>query len=1277
MRRSSETARVLARRSTEMLVLASILLLTAVAAMSQATTGSLKGTVTDTNGALVAGATVTIKNQATGSVATSSASGDGAFEATNLLPGAYTVTVEASGFKRSVSTGVNVKVGIINPIEVKLEPGSVSETITITANTEEIIQRDQSQISSTIDARRIVDLPSNGAGNGIDTLALLIPGVVANRSGGTNTNGTGLSVNGNRGRSNNFQIDGSDNNDLSVAGPALFVDFQDAVQEFQVITNNFSAQYGRNQGAVVNIVTKGGANDFHGSLFESHRDAFHLNSLNNKERASGQLQPDRDLYNAFGGTVGGPVYLPRFGEGGKSIWKGTNKLFFFIAYQGIRNPGTTTGFSTSITPLASELPRLAAAFPGNAVISTIAQFSPFAIPGAIPNTQTPGTPVPTQFNLSAPTGCARAIAVTATPVAGCGPYTTFINPATGAPFLTGGAFDTMNFGTATAPLLFQAAQPQRTLPNGFTENYYSYRFDVHPTGKDIITFRWLNQKSAAINGVGTFSAGITGNVPAGSRNIGGTWTRQISNRLVNEARVNYQRINVEFGGGCATGKPSCIPNPADIGLALANVTFPVALGITKTGSAMNTIGPATNLPQGRIGTVYQYADNLTMTHGRHSFIFGGEYKSLTELSPFLPSFNGAYTFNSLTRIQNNAPSAVSITLGNPTLLFPEKDQYYFVQDDFKLRPNLTLNLGLRYEYTGQPLNALHDQSVARESSAATALFNPALPLSTRTVPLIPADKNNFAPRFGFAWSPHFENGILHKLAGNDATVIRGGFSIAYDATFYNILTNVQGNAPFSAALTVPVSSLPATGSTAGLPANPIGETVRATAAAQGILPKGVLNPIYLTQTTVTPDFHSPYSEQFSLGVQRQLGRNSVFEARYVGTHGVSLFQNLNANFFIGPLVNGFNLSKNLATGAISNVATCVGQANPCVSFPSFASQLPPGTVAQVCPDNPATLDLENACNNRLLRQGSLTTRSNTSQSIYHSLQMRYNGRFLKNSLNLGLSYTWSKTIDDSSEIFSETDILSASAQNPFCINRCERALSALNRPQALSANFIYDVPFFKKQEGLVGHVLGGWQLNGTYILTSGAAFTPGQTFNGSNYGVGNAYLTSGDRPFVTNPAANPTTVGISQIDALFLFGVPITNASGFYSLNQLQGPGNVVSVTPADVHFVFNGPGAAKVFGTPFGNSARNSMVGPIFNSMNLSIFKNIKIGERMTFQLRGEAFNALNHPNPGFGVERTGANYLPVINANLAGVAGGSFNTFTDMTLARRVLQFGARFIF
>jgi len=1199
-----------------MFALACVLVLSAIAVLAQATTGTLRGTVTDANGGVVAGATVTVKSQATGSVTTSTTNSDGTFEAAALQPAEYSVTVEAPSFKRSVSNGVSVKIGIVNSVAIVLEAGNLSETVTVTAGTEEIVQRDQSQISTTIDTRRISELPSNGAGNGLDTLALLAPGVIANNSGGTNTNGTGLSVNGNRGRSNNFQIDGADNNDLSVSGPAMFVDNQDQVQEYQVITNNFSAQYGRNQGAVVNIVTKGGTNQFHGSAFEFHQDNKNLNSLNNIEKRSGQLQPNQSLYNVFGGTVGGPLYLPRFGEGGKSTINGKDRFFFFITYQGIRNPATTTLRSSSLGILPSEFARLLAAFPGNGAIKALTTQSIFAIrPEAHPRTD-------------------------------------IANP-----------FSTITLGGQT----FQAAQPEFIEPIPFNETDYSTRFDFKVSQKDNVTVRYLKQSQNFLNNL-VQTNGFSGDVIASSKNAGANWTHQISNSIVSEFRATYQKIGVVFGGGCGVSDPGCIPDVLQIGQATTNITYPVVSG----SRALLGIGPSTALPQGRVGKVYQVADNISWARGNHSLILGGEFKHLTTVVPFLPNFNGLYAFNSVARLQNNAPSGFSLTVGDPTLQFTENDQYYFIQDDFKIRPNLTLNLGVRYEYTGQPINVLNEQATIRENDAARRFYDPALPLSVRTPPVIPKDKNNFAPRVGFAWSPHFWKGLL----GEDATVIRGGFSIAYDPAFYNILLNVQGGAPFSAAFALPSNLLPATGSPVPVPLGGLtGDVIRSSSIASGVLPLGKLNPLFLAQTTVAADFHSPYSEQFSLGVQHQFGRNTVAEVRYVGTHGVSLFQNRNGNPFVRNLVNGVpNQTICTSLDAAGDCAT-----TQVVTYPSFANLIPAGITPLTCVNDPATFPNESLCDGRILRQSTNTIRENSAQSIYHSMQSRFNSRLLNNSLTLGAAYTWSKTIDNSSEIFA-FDIASSNTQNPFCITSCERSLSILDRPHAFSANFIYDAPFFKEQRGVVGHLLGGWQLNGVFVLTSGVPYTPGQFFNGSVFGAGQAYITAGDRPFVGNPSADPRLVGISQLDAFRAGYIDhVTNVNGFLSLNQLNTTGNVVAVTPSQVRFIFNGPGSAKIFNTPFGNAARNSLRGPMLNQLNMGLFKNIKVYERLTVQLRGEAFNVLNHPNPGYGVNGTnnGAGYLPDFFTEDAGLEGSAFAEPKDIQLARRIVQVGIRIIF
>ncbi len=1262
--------RTLLASSLFVLAIATLVLASSLPAFAQATTGTLRGTVSDPNGGVVAGATVTAKHQSTGVTTPTTSNSEGQYVISNLPPGLYTITVEpTSGFSKKAVTNVNVPIGQTTDLSIALALGSPSETVTVTSTGEEIITRDQAQISTTFESRKIEDLPSNGAGGGIDTLALLAPGVVASRNSGVNTDGAGLSVNGNRGRSNNFQIDGSDNNDLSIGGPSLFVDNQSQVAEYQVITNNFSAQYGRNSGAVINIVTKSGGNEFHGDLFEYHQNWKHLSTLNNIQKRScvpgKPCTPNQNIYNAFGGTAGGPVWLPRFGEGGKSIWKGKDRAFFFFSYQGIRNPSTGTARGTQPALLKSEFSRLATQFPGNNVIGAILNYSAFSATnvGSVHPRTDQGVGVPSAFNFGTlPTGCStRVIAVGGTAPTACAAvtYTAFINPATGAPFLTGGPYDVYNLGgTTAAPTLYQAAFPERDISQPFTSNEWSYRFTVKATNKDNIDFRHLKQVQLFANN-GASSNGFTYDVPATSKNLGGTWTRQFSNSLVNEFKATTQDLAVEFGGANASYGVFAIPKPADIGNAIASITFGGITGVAKL-TALQTIGPATNIPQGRIVKVYQYADTLSWSKGKHSMVLGAEYKHLVNKVPFLPLYNGAFgysTASALTRLTNNAPATISLTAGEPVTTYRENDQYYFIQDDFKIRPNLTLNLGVRYEYTGQPINQLHDITLARESGTPKAIFDPTLPIDVRTVPFIPADKNNWAPRVGFAYTPHWGK----KLFGEDATVIRGGFAIAYDPAFYNILLNLQNVAPYSAALALSNTNalVSTTTSPLPLPANPIGNNIQAIASASGVLPLGKLNPLFLSQTKVAPNFHSPYSEQFSFGLQRQVNRSNVFEIRYVGTQGVGLFQNVNDNFFIRPLVQGLDFGGGY-------------------TFPSFSNLLPAGVTFQTCVNDPVTLFVdESACNGRLKRQAGITTRDNGAHSTYHSMQARYSGRFLKNALSINGSYTWSKTIDNASEIFAFADIGSASSQNPFDRGGAERALSNLHRKHAFSGSFIYDVPFYKEQRGALGHLLGGWQLNGVQVATSGNPFTPFENTNGNKYGLGNTYLTAGDRPFIGNPTAPVNSVGISAVDAFLVYGGPTVppNSTLFYSFTKFNQTGVWVPVATTDVRYIINAPGAAKIFNTPFGTMPRNFAKGPGINQLNMSIFKTTKVGERLKVQFQASAFNVLNHPNPGYGVNANG--YLPSITLENAGVKGTGFGDFGDISLARRVVQFGLRFIY
>ncbi len=1178
--------------------------------MAQATTGTLKGTVMDPNGAAVPGVQVTVKNQATGVEVTSTSKGEGAFIFTSLLPGKYNVTVSpSSGFKTQSLTGVDVKLGTDTDVKIPLEVGVPSETVMIAGNTEEIVQTN-SQISSSFETRKVEDLPSNAAGGGIDTLALLAPGVVPG-FGNVNSNGVTLSVNGNRARSNNFTLDGTDNNDLSIGGPSLFVDNQEAVAEFQIITNNYSAQYGRNQGAIVNIVTKSGSNNFHGSGFLYHRNSSALDAMTNQERADPtRSQRDKFISNVFGATVGGPIVR--------------NKAFFFFDGQLIRQ---RQGFEFSAgNPAITKagLAQLAAAFPGNPAIAALVNQSVFALQ---------------------PSARAQAIRPTGTL---CFPR----DP----------SLDCTGANAVIVPTAF----PEYFLPLPFDEKHYGIRGDVNPSSRDSFNVKWRYQQSPELGSLSQ-SNGFFGDIPFSSKNLNGAWTHQIGTHGINEFKAAWQKLSVIFGG-CANSDPlsGCIPDANVLGTAFTNITF---TGIRASGVTLQSIGAATNLPQGRVVRVAQFADTMNWTSGKHTLTFGVDFRDLDNSVPFLPNFNGAFRFPSTARIVANAPSFVTLAAGTPTIGYKERDQFYFFQDDFKLRDNLTLNLGIRYEYTGQPINTLNGITVAAESDSTRALWRQNIPLDQRTVPKLPADKNNWAPRLGFAWSPRFDTDSKFKrllFGENDATVIRGGFSMAYDPAFYNILLNVSTSAPTVFLNTINNNSS-LTAPSFRLPSNPTGDAVRQSLGS--FLQKNTFDPRLLSQTMVGNDFHSPYSQQWSFGIQRQINRNNVAEIRYIGNRGVGLFQTVNRNPDIGNLYRGFNFD------IFDN-----GAGKP-PFFPGFPSLVPGGITPLSCVNNPATPDNEAACNNRIVPgRGLIRSRENTGKSWYNGLQMRYNGRIF-NQLTLGASYTFSKTIDTTSEIFSFGEI--AIAANPFDLTNQEKGLSGNDRRHASALNFIWDVPVKKDQRGFVGHVLGGWQLNGTYILASGRPFTPSQFFNSlglptyQDFTFGATFFGFDNvRGFSSNPRAARDRVAITDIDAYLIF-LPnfVPSPTHLYSLNELNSTGNLVPVSPNDVRYIINMPGAVRYTGNPFGNIARNSERGPALNMVNLGIFKNIRLREHMSLQLRAEMFNALNHPNPGYGV--AGASSLPDTFIDDAGVAGSRFNDRRDMELSSRRMQFAIRLMF
>jgi hypothetical protein len=1164
-------------------------------------TGSIAGTIQDQQGAVVAGASVQAVEVATGAKFSSKSDAQGYFELRSLPIGSYSLSIEASGFRRLQLTSVIVEAGITNKLASPvLEIGSASETVTVEAATP-LVDSTSSQIGGDFDTKVVQSLPNAGAG--FDNLVLYIPGVANNGSTNfSNSNGAAIANNGLRGRSNNFQIDGQANNDNSVAGPLVFLTNPDVMEELQVVSNNFSAEYGRDSGTVVNYITKSGTNLWHGSAFEFYEGDWDRSLANGQKNpllgfcpagvAAGTATPfaskckapiiPRFVDNRWGGTFGGPVLR--------------NRVWFFGGYQQEEQRAKSSSTSSSLTPTPAGLTALDAAFPGNAAVTALKQFGPYGI--------TAGNPQPA--------GTVQNVAVS-----------------------NGSTFVAVPF-----------AFVNRVVGNDFDDRQIVGRGDWQMTSKDRFFFRFIYQNSNTALGSGVISSGAFVAVPAQDRQYGWDYTHTWTPNLIQQVRVSYGKGFFKFAGG--QGFPQC---------TIENVTAcPPNIAFSDAVNSYTTFGLATNLPQDRQVHNTQYQSNISWTRGRHTVKFGGEFDHQSSPNHFLPSINGGFTF--LSTPTNNAAtpkdcvdstgavyctafsnfiknasgcpniggvannpatcSQLSLTQGPFNFNFKENDLAFYAQDDFRIKSNLTLNLGLRWEWDQQAMNLLHDISV---QNVANGFWAAGLPTNVTEIPHIPEALHNFGPNVGFAWTPR----IFKNILGQDKTVIRGGYRIAYDPSYYNIFLNVATSAPVVNAGTI---------NNVGVPANATGTTVQA--AYLGLIPLGA-NPGARSQTRVSPDFHNPYVEQWSLGVERSISSRISFETRYVGNHGVGNFQTINANPQICTVTTG------ACTGGLA------------VQFPQA---IPAGVTP--CLSNSTTGSNNSLgrtdCNFTLVR-----TRNNGAWSIYHGLQNELKFRSF-HGLTGDFAYTFSKALDNTSEIFSSTGGVSTPiAINPFNPDRGERGISAESYPHVFTTYVLYEVPWKSSQQGLLGHLLGGWELSGTHRYQTGVAVTPVQnTNNGDPYCdslFNNNFVGStldSCRPILSNPNAPFNTSG------RYLTANQLINVSTCQSTAQVGTP-NCPLISPTDVHFIVNNTFAINNLcgGNPFACAVgRNVTRTQPRNQVDLSVQKSFKLHERLSLTLRGDALNAFNH-------QFYGAPGLNINSKNAAGVGSGGTpapNTFGEV---------------
>ncbi len=925
-------------------------------------TGDLQVTVADATDAVVPNAIVTVRSLDTDTTRTVNTDATGAARVNQLTVGAYEIRVSLSGFM-AVTTTTQVVSGTIATVPVTLNVASANQQVEV-RDEAAALNTVNAQLQQTTDNRAITDLPLNSTG--ILGLAAISPGVIPVTPNDPFLGLGSYNSNGGRGRANNITLDSATSTDVSTTGGAgLGTVPLDAIKEFNLITNQFTAEFGRNSSSQLQILTKNGGNDFHGELFEFFRDGF-LDTRDYFDR-TGKSTPITS--NDWGAFAGGAIIK--------------NKLFYFGSYE-----------QTTVRGL------------GGTRIATVP--TPTQVAGASPIAQQ----IISEYNVPlSPTGTVSQVA-----------------------------------------------------PNTTDTLAYSGRIDWNITGKDYFYARFGEQSSHADSTGNTFinSNLVQNGTSSANRPWNGTLTEThtLTPNTVNTFLESYGRSAPVFTPFVNNaGKPEIIFN-----------------------DGTSDFGTDTILPQGRIQNTYQTQDTVTHVIGKHTIKFGGEFDRVQANSFFDSNINGSLTFLSLANFLQGVPFAYSQGFGNTTRGNRLSNEFFFIQDDWRLTRTLTLNIGYREEIAGGVSEINGILSNLNTSLTTTPLGGAGTgPLgSFYTGGSYSKTNFNPGPRFGFAWNPK-----------SGKTVIRGGYGIAYDFIYLNPITNGRFLPPFYYGLTLPQGQV-------GVGANSVANILAGTSPfqAQGNATVGTFGTNILNFGNVTyidPNLKNPQTQQYSLTVEREIIHDWVLRVGYSGSKSTYLQRTEPLNF--------------LAPGLFT----------------------PPTTLAQQQVQQAA--GVYSALNSGL--SGSPTTRSNridprfndvsevnsSANSNYNSLQAYLTRRFAS-WYGFTAAYTYSKSIDDVSDALGvlETDV--AAQQDPFN-NRNNRAVSAFDVPQ----RFVLTNTFISNFRGIenrwVRQAANGWQLAGIFQAQSGL---PEDLFAGTVAGLTDGTLLGGNgaqRPNLTGTLSIP------------------------------------------------------------------------------------------------------------------------------------------------------------
>ncbi len=821
-------------------------------AAAQTTTGSIVGTVTDKSGSVVPNAAVTVTNVDTGATSKTTTDTSGNYVVTPLPVGHYSVTVEAQGFKKSVSPGITLNVQDRIGVNVVLEVGQVSETVEV-VGAAPALQTDTSYLGQVVDSQHIVDLPLNG--RFFTRLAVLTAGTAPTAPGARDERTGGFSANGVRPYQNNYLLDGIDNNSLSedLTNEASFVvgPPPDAIAEFKVQTNSMSAEFGRSGGAVMNVTIKSGTNDFHGSVYEFLRNS-KLDAKNFFDPPTGPTPPFKQ--NQFGAAVGGPVVIP-------GAFNGKNRTFFFADYQGTRIRTAHT-FLATLAPVPWRTGNFSGFNPVLDPSTTAIQSDGSVSRQPFPNNQIPLS----RFDPAS----LKLIGLMPTP------------NVPGSVSLTGVANN----------YLTNPVEPDTT-------DQGDVRIDHRISDKDSFFARFSISDQAL-----SPPAAIPPPLSAAAFSSG-DWTNNTRQGVFSETHIFGPRVINEFRAGYTRLRTERLQFNSNENLS-AQVGIPGIPFTDNNGglprfsvSGLTSFGSATYQPTREFENVYHFIENLSVIKGRHTIKFGAEWKPIVNFSILQPPTpRGRFNFNgNFTRDANNRsgsgfgfsdfalgiPSSASLaSFINDT--FQQPGYFFYVQDDFKVTSRLTLNLGIRYEFISMPMERRDAEANYNIATGALDIpkgrtdplpssFFPQIPIN-RNAPrqLVPQDRNNWAPRVGFAYQ------LTRK------TVIRSGYGIFYSSYEAGPLSipNPGNNPPYYVESNFPAVSF----STPNPQVNLL---------SRGLPLNAFSNPAAPSLFSLDPNFRNPYVQHWNFGIQQELGFNTVWEVSYAGSAGKKMYEFRNAN----------------------------------------------------------------------------------------------------------------------------------------------------------------------------------------------------------------------------------------------------------------------------------------------------------------------------------------------------------------------------------------------